>query len=165
METKKLEILKNSLLKKELLFSEKLQNHIDTVKMANGQPMNDKRNGQATLNKWNKQNDSLRSLNGSIEKTEKAIEIEEGKIFEVEAAKESLPVEILALIESKELTQWRRHPNIFFVNGVDKARIVWDNKKKVIAHKFISEVTDKEQRSKFAKVFNALHILINPPIA
>ena len=49
--SKRLEILKNSLVKKEQQFNEKLQTHFDTVKQSNGQPLNDKRNGQATLNK------------------------------------------------------------------------------------------------------------------
>lgn len=153
--SKRLEILKQSLIKKEELFSDRLQNHIDTVKQANGQPLNDKRNGRATLNKWDRQNDALRNIQEGIEKTKRAIEKEEGKIFDVEHAKGSLPAEILKLVESGELIQWRKHPNTFFVPGVDKARIVW-TKDKVIAHKFTSEVTDKEQWKIFARTFNAL---------
>ena len=53
--TKRLDILKNSLAKKEKEFDAKLQNHFDTVKLANGQPLNDKRNGRATINLWERQ--------------------------------------------------------------------------------------------------------------
>ena len=159
--TKKLEILKRSLEKKERLFDEKLANHIATVKQSNGQPLNDKRNGRATLNKWDKQNDALRNLKESIEKTKRAIEIEEGKISNVESAKETLPTEILTLIETGELIQWRKHPQIFFVKGVDKARIVWDKKTKKVAHRFYKEISEKDQRALFAKIYNKLHSSLN----
>lgn len=127
--TARLEILERSLGKKKQLFDEKLQNHFDTVKQANGQPLNDKRNGRATLNKWDRQNDSLRNLQESIKKTEEAIRREEGKIYAASRAKETLPSAMLALIESGELIQWRKHPNICFVGGIEKARIGFDKKK------------------------------------
>ena len=149
-------MLETSLKKKKKQFDDKLQNHIDTVKQANGQPLNDKRNGQATLNKWDRQNDSLRNLQESIDKTERAIEVEKGKIIDCEAVKDSLPDAILEMIANGTLNQWRKHPNTFFVNGVDKARIVWDNKKKVVAHKYIRQITDKDQWKLFAKTYNKL---------
>lgn len=154
--TKRLIILENSLEKKKKQFNDKLQNHIDTVKQANGQPLNDKRNGQATLNKWERQNDSLRNLQESIAKTENAIEVEKGKIIECESMKNSLPDAILEMMVNGTLIQWRKHPNTFFVNGVDKARIVWDNKKKVVAHKYSKQITDKDQWKLFAKTYNEL---------
>ncbi len=154
--TKRLIILENSLEKKKKQFNDKLQNHIDTVKQANGQPLNDKRNGQATLNKWERQNDSLRNLQESIAKTENAIEFEKGKIIECESVKNSLPDAILEMMVNGTLIQWRKHPNTFFVNGVDKARIVWDNKKKVVAHKYSKQITDKDQWKLFAKTYNEL---------
>ena len=157
--SKKLEILKNSLAKKEQILDEKFNNHFATVKQANGQPLNDKRNGQATLNKWERQSDSIRTQKASIEKTKRAIEIEEGKIFEVEHT--FIPAEILNHVESGELNQWRRHPNTFFVPGVDKARIVWDNKKKIVAHRYAQLITEQGQRSKFAKLYNSLNIALN----
>ncbi|TXD47347.1 hypothetical protein [Polaribacter sp. IC073] len=161
MKTKRLEILENSLIKKSTAFDEKLQNHFKTVKQANGQPLNDKRNGQATLNKWEKQNDSLRTLQESIEKTKNAIENEKGKILDVESEKEYFPTVILEMIESGVLIQWRKHPNTLFVNGVDKARIHYDKKKEIVSHKYIKQVTDKEQFKTFAKAFNHLHKNIN----
>ncbi|MFL1896765.1 hypothetical protein ACJRPK_13750 [Aquimarina sp. 2-A2] len=159
--TKRLIILENSLEKKKQQFSDKLQHHFDTVKQANGQPLNDKRNGQATLNKWEKQNDSLINLNESIAKTEDAIEREKGKIIDCESVKNNLPGTILEMIENGRLTQWRKHPNTFFVDGVDKARIVWDNKKKIVAHKYINKITDKDQWKTFAKTYNELFKNLN----
>jgi len=159
--SKRLEILKNSLIKKEKQFDDKLQNHIDTVKQANGQPLNDKRNGQATLNKWDRQNESLRNLKDSIQKTKDAIEREEGKIMDVEQTNKIIPAEILELVEKGELNQWRKHPNTFFVPDVDKARIVWDNKRKVVAHRYAHLITEQEQRTKFVRLYNGLNAVLN----
>jgi hypothetical protein len=158
--SKRLKILENSLLKKENQFNDKLQNHFDTIKQANGQPLNDKRNGQATLNKWDKQNQSLRNLKDSIEKTKQAIDYEKGKVIEIEKSKEILPKEILELIEKGELIQWRKHPTTFFVPNVPIARIVWDKKKKVLGHKYYSSITDSEQKQKFRFLFNTLQLKI-----
>ena len=68
----RLEILKNSLLKKEQQLEKRLDNHFADVKRANGQPLNDKRNGQATMNRWERQNEAIRNLKESIEKTKRA---------------------------------------------------------------------------------------------
>mgnify|MGYP000130623779 CR=1 FL=1 len=159
--TKRLEILKRSLEKKQSEFDNKLNSHISDVKRANGQPMNDKRNGHVTLNRWDRQNDSLRSLKESIQKTIDAIEFEESKIRGVEGAKEKMPKELIELIENGTITQWRKHPNTFFVNGVEKARIVWDSKKKQICHKYASSIIDKDQLKKFASVYNPLNKSLN----
>lgn len=158
--SKRLEILKGSLDKKQSDFDAKLNAHFSAISEANGQPLNDKRNGQATLSKWERQNDSLRNLNESIKKTTNAIEREENKIAFVEYVNESIPSEILELVRKGVLTQWRKHPETFFVAGVDKARIVWDSKKKVVAHRYVSHVTDVDMRRKFAKVYNSLHKLL-----
>jgi hypothetical protein len=159
--SKKLEILKQSLAKKEQKLNAKFETHFATVKQTNGQPLNDKRNGQATLNKWERQNESIRTMQKSIEATKQAIEIEEGKIKGVEHANTFIPAEIQKLIETGELIQWRKHPNTFFVAGVDKARIVWLEKTKQVAHKFVSEIKEQEQRTKFVRVFNPLGAVLN----
>jgi len=156
MKTKRLEILENSLIKKNALFDEKLQNHFNTVKQANGQPLNDKRNGQSTLNKWERQNESLRNLEQSIEKTKRAIEKEKNKITGVEYAKGTFPSCILEMLESGQLIQWRKHPNTFFVKGVDKARIVWDDKKKIIFTRYRSTITEQDVWKIFASTFNTI---------
>ncbi|MFH3939201.1 hypothetical protein WDA44_01885 [Acinetobacter nosocomialis] len=157
----RLEILKQSLEKKEQAFNSKLNAHFEDVKSANGQPLNDKRNGHATLNRWAKQNDSLRTLKSGIQKTKDAIEREESKIANVQAVSAEIPNEILELVACGILTQWRRHPNFFFVVGVDKARIFWDFKRNVVAHRYISEIKDKEQWAKFRDVYNGLNKVLN----
>lgn len=159
--SKRLNILTESLSKKEKELDEKIAEHFRTVKQANGQPLNDKRNGQATLNKWEKQSDAIRKTQEGVEKTKRAIEVEQAKIEAVENAQSVTPAAILDLVASGVLTQWRKHPNTFFVVGVDRARIVWDNQKKVLAHKYISTVTDKDQRSNFAKVYNCLKSVLD----
>ena len=50
----RLDTLKASLAKKEEKFNRMLDTHIKDVKSANGQPLNDKRNGYATMNRWDK---------------------------------------------------------------------------------------------------------------
>ena len=157
----RLEILKASLQKKQEKFDNKLSEHFADVKSANGQPLNDKRCGLATMSRWDKQNDALNNLQKEIKKTENAINREESKIKGVEYITSLLPVEIVSLIEEGTLIQWRKYPHIFFVNGVDKARIIWDLKKKQVARKFTSSLQDKEQYKKFAKVYNSLACKIN----
>jgi hypothetical protein len=152
--SKRLDILNASLAKKKALFDSKLQNHYDTVKQANGQPLNDKRNGSATLNKWDKQNEALRTLDKSIEITKAAIEREEFKVANV--ASVELPTYIKAFMDSGDLIQWRKYPNIFFVNGVDKARIkLLPNN--ILCHMYVKEVVCKEQYAKFRDIFNKLN--------
>ena len=157
----RLDILKSSLKKKEERFNAKLNEHFNDVKQANGQPLNDKRCGQSTIRRWNKQNNALNSLQEKIEKTKNAISREEDKIKGVEHTTSLLPLEILSLIEDGTLVQWHKYPHIFFVEGVDKARIIWDFKKKQIAHKFTSSIQDAEQYKKFARVFNSLASRLN----
>ena len=157
----RLDILKSSLEKKNAKFDSMLDAHIKDVKSANGQPLNDKRNGHVTIRRWDKQNDALTNMQKEIEKTKSAIEYEEGKIRGLAREKGCMPKEITDLIDNGTLKQWGKYPHIMFVEGVDKARIIWDEKKQLVMHKFTSALTDKEQRSKFAKVYNQLHVLIN----
>lgn len=150
--TKRLDILKASLEKKEAAMEEKISEHFATVKEANGQPLNDKRNGAATLGKWERQNASIRRVQEGIEKTKAAIEREESAIARVNLI---LPSFIQKAIEAGELTQWRKHPNRFFVPGVEKGRIIWDAEKRVLMHSYLSEVP-KDQYPKFRDTFNKL---------
>lgn len=154
--SKRLEILEASLIKKEASLNDKFETHFDSVRQANGQPLNDKRNGQATLNKWERQNQAIRNQKESIEKTKNAIERENNKIAGVEYAKGNFPNCILEMLESGQLIQWRKHPNTFFVDGVDKARIVWDDKKKLIFTRYKNAITDKDVWKIFATTFNTL---------
>ncbi|MDE9495687.1 hypothetical protein KKJ09_19395 [Xenorhabdus bovienii] len=150
----RLEILKNSLSKKEDMFNQRLQSHFDTVKQANGQPLNDKRNGRATLNKWDRQNDQLRNIDRSIQRTKSAIEREEAKIALAESV--DIPKYIKTAINDGLITQWRKFPRFFFVNGVKHGRIVLDVETGLIAHRYLSKVT-REEFPIFKRVFNQLN--------
>ena len=152
----RLDILKASLEKKQAKFNRKLNEYFSDVKSANGQPLNDKRNGYSTMKRWDRQNDTLSRMQKEIEKTQTAIEREEDR--------SSMPEEIQKLINDGTLKQWDRYPHIMFVEGVDKARIIWDDRKKVVMHKFVSSITDTEQRRKFARVYNSLNASINEEI-
>ena len=153
----RLSILKQSLEKKENKFNEMINNHFDTVRSANGQPLNDKRNGYATIRKWDNQNSALQNQQQEIEKTKDAIFREEFKQDCIQGAKDGMPMEILELINKGILKQWGKHPNIMFVEGVDKARIIWDNKKKVVMHKYYTSIIDDSQKIKFRELYNKLY--------
>lgn len=157
----RLDILKASLEKKQAKFNRKLNEHFSDVKSANGQPLNYKRNGYSTMKRWDRQNDTLSRMQKEIEKTQTAIEREEGRIRCIDRNRSSMPEEIQKLISDGTLKQWGRYPHIMFVEGVDKARIIWDDRKKVVMHKFVSSITDTEQRRKFARVYNSLNASIN----
>ena len=103
----------------------------------------------------------IRDRQKEIEKTQTAIEREEGRIRCIDRNRSSMPEEIQKLINDGTLKQWDRYPHIMFVEGVDKARIIWDDRKKVVMHKFVSSITDTEQRRKFARVYNSLNASIN----
>jgi len=153
--SKRLEILKASLAKKQAAFDAKLSAHITDVKSANGQPLNDKRNGHVTMNRWEKQNNTLRNMQAEIEKTKAAIEKEEYNISHVERTNDTIPKELLDLVADGTLSQWRKYPNMFFVNGVDKFRLIWD-KGGFLSHKYGGQVTDPEQRKKIVALVNPL---------
>lgn len=152
----RLEILKNSLVKKKELFNKRLLEHFNSVKQANGQPLNDKRCGASIMRKWDKQSDSLRALKDSIKKTETAIEIEEGKIKGVEDSMYSIPPIFFKLVDDGKLVQWRKHPNTFFVVGVNKARFTWHKKKKSLYAKYMKSITGKEQLELFKAIGNEI---------
>ncbi len=152
----RLETLKNSLEKKEKKLNEKISENFKDVQRANGQPLNDKRNGNSTLKRWEKQEYSIRNLNKEIEITKKAIEVEENKVIGIKKSKEYIPNIIIDLVDRGKLNQWRKHPSTFFVSGVQKARLYWDNETQCIYHKYAQEIEDKEQRLIFSKMFNFL---------
>lgn len=154
--SKRLEILKASLEKKQAILDERFAKHFEDVKRANGQPMNDKRNGRQTFTRWDKQEDAIRNAQKELEKTKEAIRFEEDKIKNCELVNEDMPAEILELLSSGVLIQWRKHPHTFFVRGVDKARIVWLPKTGEVAHKYTKSITDKDQWNKFVQVYNPL---------
>lgn len=152
--TKKLEILKNSLVKKEQRVAAKLDAHYADVKSGNGQPMNDKRNGQATLKRWDRQTDGIRLAITEIEKTKKAIEKEQAKIADVE--NQPLPLALKSAVERGELSQWRKFPNRFFVRGVERARIIWEEDQGKLLCSYASEIPNDEQYQIFKNTFRRL---------
>ncbi len=125
--SRRLEVLKSSLAKKQAEFDRRIDAHFADVKSANGQPLNDKRDGWRTIERWDRQNDALRALDKSIEKTKAAIEREEDKIANVALENQTLPKFILKMVADGELIQWRKFPNRFFVPGVEKGRFVWQS--------------------------------------
>lgn len=153
--SRRLEILQRSLERKTEAMDAKIGAHFESVRSANGQPLNDKRNGRATMAGWERQNDAIRSVADGIEKTKAAIEREQSAIDRVEAAAASLPEPVKREIAAGLLTQWRKHPRTFFVAGVDKARIVLLDDGR-LAHRYAASITDAGQRRTFARTFNAL---------
>lgn len=153
--TPRLTVLENSLAKKKAVFASKLDAYIADVRRANGQPMNDKRNGRPTLSRWDRQNEALNKQKEEITKTEEAIEWERSKIAYCESTMGEMPQPIRDLVDKGTLKQWRKHPSIFFVEGVDKARIQWKGGK--LIHKFTRSITDKAQFETFKSVYNGLH--------
>jgi hypothetical protein len=157
----RLEILQVSLIKKEALLAEKLDTHFKTVAEANGQPLNDKRNGQATLNKWEKQNDGIRRAMAEVEKTKVAIKKERDKIAGVNITNKVLPKELLDLVASGVLIQWRKFPNTFFIEGVEKGRMMWNEKEKALYNRYYNDIPTLEQKAKFREVYNKLNAILN----
>jgi len=156
--SKRLYILKKSLVKKESVLDDKFSTHFDDVKSANGQPLNDKRNGHSTLNRWEKQSDSIRNQYKEIDKTKNAIDREEAKISETEHWYHLMPDYIKSLIDSGTLKQWRKHPRIMFVDGVEKARIYFDEETGLCSHKYVKSITDKEQYAVFRDLYNNINL-------
>lgn len=154
--SRRMEILQQSLANKQAAFDERLQAHFDDVKSANGQPLNDKRNGRQTFDRWERQNDALRSMQESIEKTQRAIEREQHKIDKV--ARAQIPEYLKPLLESGEISQWRKYPNRFFVKGVEKARIIWFEDKQAFGYSHIQGMPP-EQRPLFKATYDKIRAL------
>lgn len=152
MLTKRLEILKNSLEKKEAELKRRIKEHYEDAGYANGQPLNDKRNGRKTMDRWDEQIRLIMKTEDSIEKTKRAIEKEEDKISNVEDF--IVPKEIQELLNAGVLTQWCRYPNRFFVKGVEKARIIYEDGGVYSAYH--KEIPNQEQYAIYRDVFNSL---------
>jgi len=150
--TKRLEILKQSLIKKEQELEAKFEVRFDHQKITNGQPMNDKRNGFSWFAKSEKLDNAIRNQMASIEKTKEAIAKEEQKISQCQDVKEVLPCAILKAIENGLITQWRKFPNRFFVVGVEKGRLIWNKKENKLQYSYASSIPNNEQFQIFRKV-------------
>ena len=153
----RLDVLSASLVKKEARLASLLDNHFDTVKSTNGQPMNDKRNGAAHFKKIEQQNDAIRKANAEIDKTKSAIERERLKISGVGLANETMPKPILDAILSNKITQWRKFPNRFFVVGVEKGRLIWEAKEGKLFAGYTASIPTAEQKETFKTVARELY--------
>ena len=149
------EILKASLAKKQDRLNNMIQGHFDDVKAANGQPLNDKRNGAATFRRWNKQSGSISNQLAEVEKTKAALGREEWKNDNCQATLAVMPDFIKELVADGILKQWRKYPNMFFVDGIQRGRIIYDMKKGQILHRYYSEVPEAD-KLRFADVFNRI---------
>ena len=49
------------------------------VKSANGQPLNDKRNGYSTMKRWDRQNETLSKIQKEIEKTVQRLNVKKAE--------------------------------------------------------------------------------------
>jgi len=152
----RLDILKNSLEKKKQVLDSRYDAYFEDVKRGNGQPMNDKRNGQATLNRWDRKSNSIRSAEEAIKVTEEAIIKHEYREKAIERTKSILPAPLLDSLTSGDIRQWHRFPNYFFVKGVEKGRFFWDTKTKCIRLKYMSQIPNKEQKDLFISVVRQL---------
>lgn len=157
---KRLQILKNSLVKKESRLDSLFNKHFDAVKATNGQPLNDKKNGAATMARWERQNDAIRAMQDSIKLTKEAIEKEQYRVNDCDSILNDLPQCIIELLETGVLTQWKKNPEFFFVDGVNTARIIYRLETKTLAHKYVSQIRDNEQFQKFRDVFNSLNAIL-----
>jgi hypothetical protein len=156
----RLEILQNSLIKKEAKLAALLDAHFESSKATNGQPMNDKRNGASFFKKMESQNNAIRKANAEIDKTKAAIQREQSKINNVNYENLTTPKPFLDAMVRGEITQWRKYPNRFFVVGIEKARIVWERgaspEKSKCFYSHTSELND-DQRKKLSTVGKNLY--------
>ena len=116
--------------------------------------MNDKRNGQAFFNQHAKLDSALQRQQAEIEKTKQAIIIEEGKIAYCKNTLEDIHPAIIKLLEEGKVTQWRKHPTMFFVVGVEKGRFIYKNGQ--LLNKFYTSIPTVEQKAIFKEVYQAL---------
>jgi len=151
---KKLQILETSLINKKTKLDERYKNHFDDVASANGQPLNDKRNGASTLKRWDRQSDTIHNLKQSIELTERAIEREKRRLKRLVEYNKSLPTPILELLETGELTQWKKYPNFFFIKGVKKGRFVLKNGE--LWHKYRDCISSVKELKIFSDLYREL---------
>ena len=161
---KRLEILQNSLAKKEAKQNNNFTSLYKHQAMTHSSPVNDKRCGSAWFKAHDKINDDIRNQYAAI----KAIEQEEKRQLINEDAREMLleyPQAIIDLVEAGTLFQWNKHPNTFFVNGLEKIRIIYEKKEhktkitETLYHKYGSEfasISTKEQIKYFNNLFNDL---------
>lgn len=154
--------LEASLARKEAKFNEALSSHMYDVKGAQGEPMAGHHGGEKVLSRWERQNNSLRRQSEGIEKTKKALEREDYRdLVKVDAQEKLLkmPQIIQDLVSDGTLNQWKKHPTIFFVDGVSKARIQIKGGKAY--HRFASQCANNEEFQLFRSIYNKVNKEVN----
>lgn len=152
----RLGILEASLQKKREKLKAMETAHYADVAQANGQPLNDKRGGHAVMRRWDRQCSAMTKQLGEIQKTLDAIDYEKALIVDCAKTKETLPEAIVQAMSNGTIVQWRKYPNRFFVPGVDKARIIWDQKAQRLSCSHVASLPDNEQYTAFRDVYNSL---------
>lgn len=155
-------ILEASLAKKESDFNTTLALHMDDVKGAQGEPMAGHRGGEKVLTRWEGQNSKLLRKQESIEKTRNALKREDDRDADKSYAADILldmPEIIQNMVKDGKLNQWTKHPTIFFVEGVSKARI--QIKKGKAFHRFAKQVANNEEFQIFRSIYNEINKEVN----
>lgn len=116
---KRLEILLNSLKKKEELFELAEYNRAVLA-------VDFHRLGMCDIKKYRKKLKAEKKALYDLQTTKNAIKQEEEILKRVEQAKGAFPKVIINLIENKTIKQWRKRENVFFVDGVNYASIIYE---------------------------------------
>lgn len=164
-QTKRLEILNNSLTKKQKIFNDLFIAHTEEVKKAQGEPLRGHRRGNKILKTWEKTAQRLTIKLKEIKKTQRAIDREKYKGKKKEKALMKHQPHIKKMIEDGILSVWRKHERIAFVVGVDRARIYFEEIDSVYyieKHKFYNEIECPEQKEKFKNIYNDIRAKETP---
>lgn len=124
--TKRLEILNNSLTKKEKIFNDLFITYTEEVKKAQGEPLRGHGRGNQILKRWDKTARRITLKLKDIEKTQRAIDREAYLSRNKEKALMKHQPHIKKMIEQGVLNVWRKHERVVFVVGVEKARIYFE---------------------------------------
>ena len=149
--TKRLELLEESLAKKKAELCWKIEEHFASVKQAFGQSLNDKHR-KIVMARCDRQCNDLRKIKESIEKIKNAIKTEIDKIVLEEYF--DVPSAIQELLDTGVLIQCRKQLNRFFVKGVEKASLIYEDGKLLMS--FFKDIPNKKQLNIFRKVCNEL---------
>ena len=150
--TKRLELLEESLAKKKAELCWKIEEHFTTTQQVLRQPLNDKKNREIVMARWKRQGHGLQKLKESIEKIQNAIKTEIDKIVLEEYF--DVPPAIQELLDTGVLIQCRKQFNRFFVKGVEKASLIYEDGKLLMS--FFKDIPNKKQLNIFRKVCNEL---------
>lgn len=169
---KRREILEKSLEKKRTIFNDRFRSHWDYTVGLQGEPIGGPRaQDRAIRNRLEREDRALRRMSEEVKKTERALAREERKEIDTANAYDALPEPLRAAIDAGLIVQWRRHPNTFFVPGVEKGRLAWipesaKNAKSALrgtlVARYAHQIPDQAQYAAFRDVANALWAALKP---